>query len=194
MMRYLKQSILLVVTMLVLAGCGGASGPEPKRYGLSSESVAGSIKGKRQRSVRLAKPTAPQGLSGRSIQVQKASGELTVVENALWVDPLPDLLASTMAEALRSRGLTVIEQGQAGRASVQVNTSIERFTVVYDQSGAAVAQVAISFTVLGLPGKKPLSTAHYEVQKPVYPLRMAGITAAYEEALAEALSKLLKKL
>lgn len=194
MTRYFLKPLIMLALCAALAGCGGASGPAPKRYGFDNQAIADSVKGKKSRTVRLTLPSSSPTLDGRSIQVQRATGELTVVDNAVWADPLPYLVAQSMAETLRAKGMTVVEAGQAGRTSLQINTSIERFTLAYDESGVATAQVSLNFTVLSLPDKRPIANVHYEDEKPVSPVRMTVVTGAFQDALAEAFSKLIRKL
>ena len=135
----------LLLTGLVLAGCG--SGPTPDTYDLKS--LTGEVSAPRKnRQVLVTEPTAVKALNSDQVVVRLGGAEIQYLAKAQWADRLPRLVQARLVEALENTGKLagVGTPGQGLAIDDQIVSDIRSFEIV--TNGASRARVEISVKLL----------------------------------------------
>jgi ABC-type uncharacterized transport system auxiliary subunit len=191
-MKYLSLCLLIL-----LVACGG-TGPRT-RYLIDPQAVvpAASEKVRGANVIRVTVPDAEFGLDTDRIQVQEANGHIVSISNALWVEPLGEMLEPLLIHTLEHSGKFrgVVDDDSAVNATLSLQTSIERFTLVYTADSALPhVEVALRMQLTRLPGDQLILSRRFTASAPVDEVRMAKIVPAFEAALADCLQQLTQTL
>jgi len=180
----------------LLAACAFSSPPERLHYQINPAEVLPQVAPAATKSpdiLRIAAPKGDFGLASDGIQIQTADLNITKIENAAWVEPLNKMLEPLLVQSLENSGLftAVVDDDSPATASLELQTSIERFTLVYPaDSSPPHVEVTLRVNLIQLPENKLISSRRFSASEPVQTVRITYIISAFEHALSRCLAQL----
>ena len=97
--------------------------------------------------VEIERPTAPAGLSGDDIAIERSEGHLAYLSGAAWISPAPIALQSLVVDTFHAaeNGVEPVYPADAVRSEYELRLDLRSFEAVYDQgeSGAPLIRVRI---------------------------------------------------
>lgn len=171
----------LLGSLMLLTACG-SSQPAPTLYRLQPAAFDAPLARTGALSVR--EPVASPGLESARIAVIDSNGEQTFYQGVRWSANAPLLVQHYLADSLERAGAftPVLTDETAAEPAWLLETRLQDFQV--DRRGGRT-QLAIRLTAVLIDARshKPVQTVPLVATRDVSGLRMAGIVAAFNDAL-----------
>lgn len=169
--------------------------PEDRFYRLGEPTVPADLTAPRfERTVIVARPVTDGLHTERAILYAEADEPLRILRHNydLWADSPPVLIQAHLVDFLRRAGVAerVVRSESAVQRGLLIEPRLERFERILGSDGGAVV-VALEFMVRD--DREPL-IAGYQVRRPVRDDGVYAAVEAFEAALVEIYSRLLRDL
>jgi cholesterol transport system auxiliary component len=168
---------------LGLASCASLA-PQPQSYDLHSGQVRARAPAGR---IYVATPSAIPPLDGDLIVVRAADGSLSRVPGARWVDNLPALLQSRLAQTFENAGLARQVSLSGEGAEFSVTIEIRRFDI---DSASRMAHVELTAR-LARSGGQIVAAKVFSATEPVGDIAGAASAHALDGALGIVLAQIV---
>ncbi len=185
--------------LLMLAGCGGLHSDQPVMQVYTLDPVYPPSKLEAPSSgasVLVLRPQAAPGLDTDRIALRRSAQRLDYYAASRWPAQLPDFLQSLAIDALRASGKYSSVQSDHGSfaADEVLQIEIRRFQAEYPAEGAPVVHVQLLATLGHRNNRSVVAGASAESSVPAAENRMQAVAAAFESAVAAALTDLTAHL
>jgi cholesterol transport system auxiliary component len=185
--------------LLMLSGCGGLHSDQPvmQVYTLDPLYAPGKLEAAGSgASVLVLRPQAAPGLDTDRIALRRSAQRLDYYAASRWPAQLPDFLQSLAIDALRASGkYSSVQSDRASFAADQVlQIEIRRFQVEYAAEGTPVVHVQLLATLGHRNDRSVVASVRGESSVPAAENRMQAVVAAFQSAVAAALTELTAHL
>lgn len=136
----------------------------------------------------ISRPIASEMLDSSRIAVRPQPGTLQVYKGAIWSDPLPELVQSTLVQAFEDSGkiAAVGRQNEGVRGNVSLLLDIRQFEAVYDDRNQPPSVViAIQAKLFGNPGGRVLAAKTFRFTIPAHEEKIPAVMRAFDTAIAQ---------
>ena len=203
MSERLPFRLCLAAALALLAGCSGLHSKDAplQTYVLSAGAAAAPATPAtpatpaatdRALTLAVARPTAASGLDNERIAVIRADGSLDAYRGSRWAGNLPDVLQTLLIDTLRPSGRyrAVLADSAAFGADQLLQVEVRQFQAEYATGGGPPTAHVVFDATLGWRGEREVvRTFHAESRAPAAADRMAAVVAAFNAAVADALSQ-----
>jgi cholesterol transport system auxiliary component len=179
-----RRTVILGLSALALAGCGG--GPAPATYDLAAARPRAARRGG---TLVVAEPTAVFALDSERIVVRAASGELTYLPRAQWSDRLPRLVQARLIQSFENAGRVAVGRPVdrlAGASNLVLD--IRAFEA---REASRDAAVEIAAKLVTASGGQVRAARLFAAAAPVGGIDGQGVAQALDTALARVLSDIV---
>ena len=188
-----------LAVLFTLLGCAGFHSDQPAMQVYTLDAPTAQSKGETASSATsllVLRPQAAPGLDTDHIALRRGSQRLDYYAASRWPAPLPEVLESLAIEALRASGK--YRTVQPDRATFATDTvlqiEIRRFQAEYQGDAAPVVHVQLLATLGQRNDRSVVASVSAESSVPAAENRMQAVIAAFQSAVATALSDLAGRL
>ena len=136
--------------------------------------------------VEIERPTAPAGLSGDDIAIERSEGHLAYLSGAAWISPAPIALQSLVVDTFHAaeNGVEPVYPADAVRSEYELRLDLRSFEAVYDQgeSGAPLIRVRIMARLVEERGREMIGARVFTVTRRASDNRVSAIVEAFNAA------------
>lgn len=183
------------VTLLgaLASGCAllAPPGPAPTTYELTAVPRGANL-GRTGAALSVREPRAIKLLDSERIVFRPSPANATYYSGAQWTDRLPRLIEAQLLESFAKSGVRTVSRATDGlNVDYQLMTEVRDFSVNQD-AGGQVARVAIYAQIIGDREGRAITGQLIEATAPVAGSDTAAGIAALNEALASALTEVVR--
>lgn len=140
----------------------------------------------------VAEPTAERDIDTTRIALTRRPNVIEYFADGNWSDTAPKMVQAKMIEAFEStNAIVAVGRDAAGlRADYILQSDLRDFQADYT-NGAATAHVRLIAKLVQMPDRRITRTVSAEASAPAAGKDLAAIVIAFEQALGQALSKIV---
>lgn len=186
----MSRPLFLAFVLMTLTGCLTISGErtEVKIYAPKIELVTQADWPVIQRTLTIAEPEASAALDSQRIAVRPTPTQLQVYAGAIWSDPAPVLLQSTLIDALGGSAhfRAVIRPTDPLTADLLLRLDLRHFEAIYAK-GARVPTVVIELqaTLFDQRTRQILDNRRFRIERVSESKSLPSVVTAFEAALMD---------
>lgn len=136
--------------------------------------------------VEIERPSAPAGLSGDDIAIERIEGHLAYLSGAAWISPAPTALQSLVVDTFHATGNGVdpVYPADAVRSEYELRLDLRSFEAVYDQgeNRAPLIRVRIMARLVEERGREMIGSRVFTVTRRASDNRVTAIVEAFNAA------------
>ena len=190
---------LAAAAIFLIAGCAGFHSDQPaiQVYTLEPVFTESTIEaGSNATTLQVLRPQAAPGLDTDRIALNSGAQRLDYYAASRWPAPLPDFLQSLAIDALRASGkFRAVQPDAAAFAADEVlQIEIRRCQAEYAGDGPPVVHLRLLATLGHRSDRAIVASVSAESTVPAAANRMQAVVAAFQTAVAAALSELVARL
>lgn len=191
-----RRLLLAGVSGLALTGCGDLIGPPEalRLYVLKPALPQATPGAKVNWALSIALPDTSAGLDSQRIAILRPPASMDYYAGAAWPDRLPALVQSALLQAFENCGRidAVAPDSDGTHADYILSTDLRDFEARYDQpDGVPVAVVRIGARLVGTVKRNIAGRFEAAEEVPASQNSVDAAIAAFDEALARALAKIV---
>jgi cholesterol transport system auxiliary component len=140
----------------------------------------------------VAEPSAERDIDTTRIALSRTPNVIEYFADGNWSDTAPKMVQAKMIEAFEStNAIVAVGRDAAGlRADYVLQSDLRDFQADYT-NGAATAHIRLIAKLVQMPDRRITRTVSAEVSAPAAGKDLAAIVIAFEQALGQALSKVV---
>lgn len=189
-MNRLLPLACLAFALMVLSGCLTISGERAvmKVYAPKVELATQTGWPVIQQTLAIAEPNASAALDSTRIAVRPTAAQLQVYAGAIWSDPAPILLQSTLIDALGGSGhfRAVVRPTDPLAADLLLRLDLRHFEAMYaPDADAPTIVIELQATLIEQRTRRVLDSRRFRVEEPSASPPLPFVVAAFESALGK---------
>lgn len=191
-----RRLFLVGASSLALAACGNLLGPPPASqiYMLRPVPPPAGQGEKVEWALSIDKPDASDALDSERIALAKSDTQLDYYANAVWPDPLPNLIQTALLAGFEATGRigSVARDQDSLHADYQLATDIRDFEARYQTAeGPPIATIVIVAHIAEAHSRKIIANLTANVGEAASANSVDAVVQAFDTALAKAIAQIV---
>jgi cholesterol transport system auxiliary component len=191
-----RRFFLIGTSALALAACSNLIGPPPASqiYMLRPAPPPAGQGEKVEWALSIDKPDASDALDSERIALAKSDTQLDYYANAVWPDPLPNLIQTALLAGFEATGRigSVARDQDSLHADYQLTTDIRDFEARYQTpDGPPIATITIVAHMAEAHSRKILANLTVNFSEPASANSVDAVVLAFDTALAKAIAQIV---